>query len=311
MQRLHHILRSSRGLITFEAAARTGSFTRAAEELGIQQPSVSAAIKQLETSLGVPLFLREHRRVELSTAGRRLYADISGPLSEMENALQRIEEQGRQTHVTISTSTAFSYYWMMPRLRHLREAHPEIDLRMQNSNRDPELEPENISLGIRLGDGDWTGYQSRKIADEIIYPVASPQVMASAKNLRSISNLMNERLIHLEEPIRRRPNWSQWFAHHGIHDRELSGGLRLNDYALVLQAALSGEGFAFGWDHVVRSLIERGTLAAKSEWSWKTGNGIYLIWSDRQVMTQQARLVRDWIIAASDFPYNASGTISD
>ena len=81
--------------------------------------------------------------------------------------------------------------------------------------------------------------------------------MSAARNLRSIPNLLHERLIHLEEPIRMRPTWKQWFDHHGIRNVAVSEGMRLNDYALVLQAAQTGEGFAFGWEHIVRDLLDR------------------------------------------------------
>ncbi|MAZ22805.1 LysR substrate-binding domain-containing protein [Roseovarius sp.] len=296
MARLSHLLQSPRALIIFEAAARLRSFTRAGEELHMQQPSVSAAIKGLEAGLGVQLFLRGHRQVDLTAAGARLYSDVTKALHDMENSISAVRQMGQQSHVTISTSSAFSYYWMMPRLHLLRARHPEIDLRMQNSDREPELASENLSLGIRLGDGNYPGYETAKIADEIIYPVASPRVMAAAKNLRSIPTLMSERLIHLEEPIRQRPNWSDWFAHHGIRDRDVSAGLRLNDYALVLQAAVSGEGFAFGWEHIVRNLLDRGMLAARREWSWRTGQGIYLLWSSHAPLSDHAIAVRDWII---------------
>lgn len=301
--RKHNLLTSSpRALVFFEAAARLNSFTRAAEELGVQQPSVSAAIKQLEAAVAVQLFVRRHRQVELTPAGKRLFADVSRSLQEIDNSLQAVRLMGQQGYVTISTSTAHSHYWLMPRLHLLRDTHPQIDLRMQNSDRDPALDEENLSLGIRLGDGNWPGYHSAKIANEIIYPVASPHLMAAATNLRSLPNLLHERLIHLEEPIRKRPTWRQWFAHHGISDIELKGGLRLNDYAVVLQAALPGEGFAFGWDHIVRHLIEKRILVGRPEWAWHTSNGIYLIWSKRLPISEPAQRVRDWIISVSDFP---------
>lgn len=302
MRKLDLFGRSPRALVVFEAAARHGSFTRAAEELGMQQPSVSAAVKQLEDILGLALFHREHRQVSLTEAGARLYADASRALGDIEQALGAARRHARPDHVTLSTSSAFSYYWMMPRLHALRSKHPQIDLRLQNSDRDPELEAENISLGIRLGQGGWRGYEMARIADEVIYPVASPHVMLAAKNLRSVPNLMNERLIHLEEPIRHRPTWGDWFAHHKITGRDLTGGLRLNDYALVLQAAVSGEGFAFGWDHIVRNLLDRGTLAAREEWRWRTGNGIFLIWPSGKPLSREAEQVRDWIISVSAYP---------
>ena len=130
----------------------------------------------------------------------------------------------------------------------------------------------------------------------MIYPVAQPRVFASARNLRSIPNLMNEKLIHLEEPLRVRPSWSDWFAYHKVRDARFTGGLRLNDYALVLQAAIAGDGIAFGWDHIVRQMVDTHMLDAKEDWAWRTGNGIFLIWPRTQKLSPQAAQVRDWIM---------------
>ncbi|MEX0364698.1 MAG: LysR substrate-binding domain-containing protein [Ruegeria sp.] len=296
MRDIWKLLHSPRNLIIFEAAARSKSFTRAAEELSIQQPSVSAAIKQLESALGVHLFVRRHRSVTLTEAGQRLFATASRALNDIEHCAAEIRHTPKDRHVTLNSSTAFSYYWMMPRVHDLRQKHPDIDLRMQISDREPDLDEENISLAIRLGDGNWPGYDAALIANEVIYPVASPQVMHSARNLRSVPNLLHERLIHLEEPIRARPSWRQWFEHHGITNSEVSAGLKLNDYALVLQAAMNGEGFSFGWHHVVRSLIAKGQLAARQEWAWRTGKGFYLVWSKTRVLSEDAVSVREWVL---------------
>ena len=204
MQDIWSLIHSPRNLIVFEAAARLGSFTKAADEMNMQQPSVSAAIKQLEQALGVQLFQRSHRRVTLTAAGERMFAGVSRGLSDIRTTAQEVRHMGLSEHVTLSTSSAFSYYWMMPRMADLHATHPEIDLRLQSSDREPDLDAENISLAIRLGNGNWPGYHSVMIAEEIIYPVANPRVMAAAKNLRSIPNLMNERLIQFKncgEPV--------------------------------------------------------------------------------------------------------------
>ena len=302
MRKFWKQIHSPRNLIVFDAAARLGSFTKAGEELNMQQPSVSAAIRQLEEALGVKLFIRGHRSVGLTNAGNRLFSDVSRSLDDIESSVTAVRQMGRDEHITLSSSSAFSYYWMMPRLQNLHERHPDIDLRLQISDRDPDLDVENISLGIRLGHGNWPSFHVVRIADEVIFPVASPRVMSAAKNLKTVPNLLHERLIHLEEPIRERPNWSQWFEHHGIANRNIVSGLRLNDYALVLQAAISDEGFAFGWEHIVRNPIERQILVGKEEWAWNTGNGIYLVWSKTRELTDNAKHVRDWIISVSDYP---------
>lgn len=290
---------SPRHLVIFESAARLGSFTLAAQELQVRQPSVSAAVKQLETHFNITLFYRTHRKITLTSAGQRLYAGVASGLSSMEDAIATIQDMARNDHVTLSTSSAFSNYWMIPRMHELHDRHPDIELRVQNSDRELDLDIEAISLGIRLGQGEWSGYESFKLADEIIYPVASPIVMASTPNLRSIPSLINQRLIHLEEPIRVRPTWRDWFAHHTISQIEITGGLRLNDYALVLQAAISGEGFAIGWDHIVSNMLEKGVLSARKDWAWQTGRGVYLVWSKAKPLSDNAVKVRDWMMTCA------------
>ncbi len=263
----------------------------------MRQPSVSAAIKQLETSLAVKLFERGHRRITLTNAGMRFYADVSQALRSIESAVEAVHSMGRNDYVTLNSSSAFSHYWMMPKLPKLRRLHPDVDLRLQSSVHDPEIDADNISIAVRIGDGNWPDCHTARIADEVIFPVASPIVMRSARNLRSIPNLLHERLIHLEEPVRLRPTWSQWFAHHGIERAQINEGMRLNDYALVLQAAQTGEGFAFGWEHIVRDLIDRKLLAAREDWAWRTGRGIYLVWSRNRPLSTNAEKVRDWVLS--------------
>jgi len=89
---------------------------------------------------------------------------------------------------------------------------------------------------------------------------------------------------------------------HGLRQLCPRTGLRLNDYAMVLQAAVAGEGFAFGWQHVVRSLTDQHLLAGRPDWSWRTGNGIYVVWSKQRPLSKQAAQVRDWIVSMSDYP---------
>ncbi|MDA7423516.1 LysR substrate-binding domain-containing protein [Thalassococcus lentus] len=302
MQNLWTHLSSPRHLMVFEAAARHGSFTLAAQELNVQQPSVSASIKQLEATLGIQLFRRSHRRINLTHAGDRLFADVTRAFELLEQSATSIRQSVSNDHVTLSASSAFNNYWMLPRLKTFQQSHPDIDLRLQSSDREPDLNVEPISLAIRLGDGNWPGCDCRRIAEEIIYPVAAPRVMAAALHLRNITGLLHQRLIHLEEPIRERPSWAQWFNEFGITEQPPRSGLRLNDYALVLQAAIAGEGFAFGWHHLVGPMVEQGLLASRPEWAWKTGRGFYLVWSKNIPLLPKAETVREWILTRSAAP---------
>ncbi|MCT4610348.1 MAG: LysR substrate-binding domain-containing protein [Pelagimonas sp.] len=297
MQKLWSQLSSPRHLVFFEAAARTGSFTLAAQELNVQQPAVSMTIKQLEESLGVVLFQRSHRKITLTNAGSRLFSDVTRAFETLAQSADAIQQFTSNDHVTFSASTAFNNYWMLPRVRQFQSKHPDIDLRLQSSNREPDLNAETISLAIRLGNGDWPDCDCALIAEEMIYPVAAPRVLASAVNLTNVAMLLSQRLIHLEEPIRERPSWQHWFHAMGVNDVPPSGGLRLNDYALVLQAAMAGEGFAFGWHHLVGPLVKQGLLLARSEWAWKTGRGFYLVWSKNRPLITKAEVVREWVLS--------------
>ena len=283
--------------MVFEAAARHGSFTLAARELNVGQPAVSATIAQLEVRLGAALFLRRHKKVSLTAAGERLFADTSRAFGHLSQSAKAIRALTRAGYVTLSASTAFNNYWMMPRLAQLQQKHPGIDLRLQSSDREPEIDAENISLAVRRGNGNWPGCKNALIAAECIYPVAAPRVLAAAVNLKGIPGLLHQRLIHLEEPVRERPGWQAYFASFGIHTPAPQTGLRLNDYALVLQAAMAGEGFAFGWQHVAEPLVKQGLLAAKTNWCWTTGEGFYLVWSATRPLLPDAELVRRWILS--------------
>lgn len=292
MHELWKRVESSRHLVFFEAAARLESFTLAAREMNVQQPAVSAAIKRLELALEVLLFRREHKRVTLTSAGERLFADVSRAFDQMLISANAVRQFTRNEHVTLNASSAFNYFWMMPRLGNLHERHPEIDLRLQSSDREPDIDAENIGLAVRRGGGDWPDCHAALIAPEVIYPVAAPRVIAP---IVRAGDLLERKLIHLEEPIRERPTWAQWFAHFGAA-RPPASGLRLNDYALVLQAAMAGEGYAFGWDHVTRPLQEQGLLAAHRDWAWETGQGFYLVWSKNRPLGENALQVRDWML---------------
>ncbi|MEM6422042.1 MAG: LysR substrate-binding domain-containing protein, partial [Pseudomonadota bacterium] len=188
-------------------------------------------------------------------------------------------------------------YWMVPRLQDFHRRHPGIDLRLQTTDKELDLAQEGISLGVRRGTGHWPGYAAGLIAEERLFAVASPRWIAANPPVETAEALRAARLIHLEEPYRIRPSWGDWFAQLGLPYRDAGDGLRLNDYALVLQAAMAGEGIAMGYAHVTEHLIAQGLLARVGPWDWRTGQGFHVVWSDRSALSANAAAVRDWILA--------------
>jgi DNA-binding transcriptional LysR family regulator len=296
MQSLRSLISSPSALFAFEAAGRLGSFSAASKELNVTQAAVSFAVKQLEESLGVGLFLRSHKKIELTDVGERFFHDVSIGLTHIRRSAEEFRRTKRGEHVTMSVSTGFATYWMIPRLASFRATHPDIDLRVQASDKDVELTAEAIDLGIRRGDGLWPDYDVAMLAPEEIYPVCSAAYLAGRAGA-DLSTLANLDLIHLDEPFRPRPTWVDWLAAKGIDCPNPGGGLRLNDYALVLQAAHEGEGIALGWHHLVANSIRRGQLVRPIPESLVTGLGIFVCWAKRGRLSRSAARVRDWLLS--------------
>jgi len=296
MRELRRLVHSPHHLFVFEVCARRLSFTRAAEELGVSQPAVSLAIRQLEQAIGQDLFARLHRAIRLTDAGERFYQEVSASFERLLKAAREVNRGPEAERVTLSISTAFANYWVMPRLTRLHRSHPGIDLRLQVVDKDVDLEHENVSLGIRRGRGAWPGYDSAAIAREELFAVASPAYLAANSRPEKIEDLLHHQFIHLEEPFRPRPKWRDWFESFGVEFVDGGEGLRLNDYALVIQAAMAGEGVAIGWRHVTEPLIAKRLLVPVLPQKWITGEEFHLIWSANTELSDSAQQVRDWIL---------------
>ncbi|MBD9648943.1 LysR family transcriptional regulator [Ensifer sp. ENS09] len=297
MENLRRLLPSAASLIVFEAAGRHQNFTRAANELGMTQAAVSYAVRGLEEQLGVPLFHRVHRAVELTEAGEKFHADVSVGLSRIQKSAEDIRAKGRETNVTLAASTAFASMWMLPRLNRMREDLPEIDLRIQTSVRDLDLEEEPIPLGIRGGDpSHWPRYHAALLADEVVNAVATPAYIERHGLPKTAADLPSHNLIHLEEPVRRACDWTEWFASAGHAYPKQARRLSINDYVLVIQAVLSGEGVALGWEHLIYPQIRSGALVPVAGHVLKTGLAFYVVWPRSRELNAQAKRVRDWLL---------------
>jgi len=297
MKKLQNLLLSLNHLAAFEASARLLSFTKAAEELGVSQPAVSQSIRRLEAAIGIKLFKRNHRIIALTDAGEVLKVDVFQGLEQIERSIRQLQSRGKGKHVTLTVSSAFAHYWLVPRLQDFRDKHPQIDLRMQQTDLDLDLAQEGISLALWRGNGNWRGYESSLLAAESISALASPAWLAENGPVDSLAALKKCRLVTLEEPHRYRPEWKDFFAAFGEPYIDDGTGLRLNDYALVLQAGLAGEGVVFGWHHITKRLVDAGLLVQIGNWRWDSDAGFYLVWSKNIEFDQDAETVRTWIMS--------------
>ena len=158
------------------------------------------------------------------------------------------------------------------------------------------------TLAIRSGDGTWPGHDSALLVSEEVFPVASPAVARSVALEGAFERLPDQPLLHLDEPFIEKVTWADWLHHFGVDYRDDGAGLRFTEYTALLQAAMAGEGVALGFVASVTALVDEGRLVRVGERSWRTGNGLYLVWSNRVSLTPQARAVRDWIAEAARSP---------
>jgi DNA-binding transcriptional LysR family regulator len=288
----------SADLGAFEAASRLGSFTRAADELGISQPAISQRVRRLELRVGAALFVRRGRGVSLSADGMRLWLEVRAGLTRIEAAIAVLERGIESDNiVTLAVSNGFANLWLLPRLGRFRRDHPSIELRVVALERPEDVGAERMPLWIRRGDGHWSGQECWMLAPEIVYPVCSPGYIEAHQPIVDAGDLARHRLIHLHETHRAHVTWADWFKAMNLPASEMPAGFDFNDYALAIRTAVAGEGVALGWDHLVGDLLASGELVAPVPRPVATGLAYWLVASRASTLSAAAIRVRDWVRA--------------
>ncbi|NKB48741.1 MAG: transcriptional regulator GcvA [Alphaproteobacteria bacterium] len=248
-------LPSTMALRAFEVAARRLNFTHTASELNLTQGAVSHQIRELETRLGVALFERQGRGLELSSAGRQYLPYVQDALDRLRAGGRALHDDGPNNALTVSLSPPFAAKWLVPRLGDFLTAHPDMDLRISASMHHVTFADDGIDMAIRHGNGDWPDLHVTRLWVEEIFPVCSPALLASGPPLREIADLANHVLIH----DRSRAGWATWLDNVGADTSaiDLDRGPGFNETSLAIDAAVAAQGVALS-----RSALAAGDLAA-------------------------------------------------
>jgi LysR family glycine cleavage system transcriptional activator len=287
---------SERWIRVFDVVATAGSFTAAARRLHLGQPAVSHTIAQLERALGAALFDRTPTGTRLTAAGSELRDHVRPALAALDAGVRAVRRTARGAGVVaLSVSTSFATWWLLPRLADFKRRHPDVDLRCITNDTDAGVGVDDADLWIPLGPDPWPGLVRHVLTDERIVAVAAPTVADHLPARDDPSALCAADLIHLEERYRPRFDWTQWFRHHGL-DPPVLHGARSNDYAVVVQAALDGQGVALGWEHLVAPLVDAGRLVTVGGAAIHTQRPFVLLHRRGPVSTSTTAL-RDWLLA--------------
>jgi putative choline sulfate-utilization transcription factor len=269
-------LPSLQALAVFEAVGRKLSFSAAAELLGTSQPAVSQRILALEEELQTPLFRRLHRGVELTPEGERLYRAVTDGFALIRDAVARIDGAVADS-LTIATDFGFAAWWLMPRIGAFRERFPDVEVRVLTSQDNMAAGDAQIDASILFGAGDWANCTASLLFPEIVVPVCAPSLLRGHAP-DEVADVTHFPLLHLEAPCDGRwLSWADLLTCHGLTQGEHRHDLTFNNYQLVLEAAVMGQGIALGWWPLTERFLSDGKLVALPKLLTRTRCGYFLI----------------------------------
>jgi LysR family glycine cleavage system transcriptional activator len=280
-------------LRAFEAAARKRSFKQAASELGVTPTAISHQIKALEAYLGVELFVRHVRRVELTAAALELYATLREGFDRFAAAIEQVAKPRRRPIVKISATTAFTARWLLPRVKHFQDAHSDIDLQLHASDHPVDLHTADVDFAIRYGRGPYPGLLSEALFADRFAPVANPRL-----GVNKATDLQRLPLIDFDwlRVDAANPTWESWFELADQKSPRSTPRLRLSDESHAIQAAVAGQGVALLSLALVRDEIEAGRLVQPFG-PVVDGFTYHLVEQVRRRRTEPAEVARAWIMA--------------
>jgi len=288
-------------LKAFDASARHLNFTRAAQELNVTPAAVSHQIKELEESLGVTLFQRTSRHMQLTRQGQILKPAVSDALEGLTRALQRIRQSDNPMRVQVTASPSIAAKWLVPRLDRFLDSVPGADVRIDVSSDPLDFDREDIDVAIRFGDGVYPGLNVEKLFHDTLFPVCSPELLKGAKRLREPRDLLQFTLIHMEWEAQGAvwPNWRMWMKAAGVKDFNDTRGLHFSQTSLAIQAAIDGHGVALGDSTLVGDDLAAGRLVKPFELSLRSPAqfAYHLITRQDTADRPMTKAFRNWILA--------------
>jgi LysR family glycine cleavage system transcriptional activator len=253
-------------LRAFEAAARCLSFRTAAAQLFVTPAAVSHQVKRLEAHLGVELFQRGHRAVELTAEGATLAASLSEIFGMLDLALDRTTA-ATTADLGVSTMESFAAKWLAPRLHRFHRAHPEIRIRIETGDAHADFARGGVVVAIRYGPGGYAGVGVEHLMDAPVFPVCAPGMLGGRKPLAAPEDLIGTTLIHDQSAEGRDgvPDWPRWFQVAGVTGPEVTAGPVFPSIYLAQEAAIHGHGVALGLAPLVEEDLQRGRLVKPFE----------------------------------------------
>ena len=278
----------------FEAAARHGSFKKAAEELNITASAVSHAVQNLEDWLGVTLFQRGGGKLGLTEPGAAYAAAVGEALKAVADATARLPGRRSQGRLAISSAPGFANRWLLPRLSRFTARYPETGVDIETSLKAVDLPMEGIDAAIRLAPATRAMPSWTRLLDESLMPVCSPSLLEKHAGLSGLELIARADLIHMTSVS---GDWAEWFRLIGVApSANVRAGLRVDTANLAMEAARRGYGIALGRTPLCDAEIETGQLVRVLDRSVASGWSYWLVTMDADFQSQDVKAFRQWLL---------------
>ena len=260
-------------LAAFEAVARRGSVTDAADELALSQSAVTRQIQKLEDSLSVPLFVRDRKRLVLTAAGAAYAEEVRSALATITNATVKLRSNPEGGTLELSILPAFGTHWLAPRLPDFLEKNPGVTINLSTRIVPFDFDTERFHAAIHYGKADWIGADVLKLMDEETIAVAAPELFGVSGGI-SAEEVAALPLLHLQT----RPDaWTEWLKGQGL-DAPPQLGMGFDQFGTMVRAAISGIGVALVPKYIVLRELELGRLVAMRMARPVQIGAYYLVW---------------------------------
>ena len=280
-------------LLGFEAAARLGSFSRAAEELGLSQSAVSHEMRLLEARIGQPLFIRQGRSIRLTDAGRDYQRSVMTSLEHLESGHQRLEPYRKPGSVVIYAPRDFASRWLMPRLHLLRNVVPNCDPWIDTSGAKVDFDELEVSIAIVKTREIESKWETHLLMRDFLTPVVSPNFVFKQQGIAA--NVQNYPLIHDEGPKK----WRDWFEAAGVTRNDVTAGIDFSDSDLAMNAAERGLGMSLSSVALTQESISAGLLIEPSPITLDTNLNWYVVSNQTELGNPTTQQVWNWLVTQS------------
>jgi LysR family glycine cleavage system transcriptional activator len=280
-------------LRAFEAAARQLSFTRAGQELHVTQAAISHQVKALEEWLGLALFRRRGRAIVLTENGQNYLTSVREGLDLLAAATDRLTKRQGSGILTVSTLASFAAAWLVPRLGRFRALHSDIDVRVAARDEAVDFARDDVDLAIRYGKGHWPGLEIVPLMSEEVFPVCSPALLQGAYPLRRLDDLRHHTLLHDDM----RETWRLWLLAAGVEGVNPDRGPGYNLSALVINAAVDGQGVALARSALLGDHLATGRLVRPFDLELPAEDAYYLVYPTRAREHLKVGAFREWVLA--------------